>query len=183
VRDLRVDLPPGFVGNATAVGECAPAQFQDGSCSPSSLVGFDSFMLFPPFGGENEAFTQTSPVFNLSHPRGVISQLGFVVGGNPVYVKVSLDPANHYALTSTSPVLNETCRLQPETDPLGCPPRIQSTILREGCAEAALFRDLEAFLSLPSQCEATTPFACANTIPGSTPASMAPRSTTRCLTR
>src|SRR6476660_5053947 len=43
VRDLKVDLPPGFVGAPTAVGECTPAVFTFGECPPSSQVGrFDA---------------------------------------------------------------------------------------------------------------------------------------------
>ena len=41
----------------------------------------------------------TTAVFNLSHPRGSITDLGFSSLGNPVHIKASLDPANHYAIT------------------------------------------------------------------------------------
>ena len=38
----------------------------------------------------------------------MITDLGFPFIGNPVHIKVSLDPANHYAITSTVPDINET---------------------------------------------------------------------------
>ena len=47
-------------------------------------------------------------VFNLAHPRGKITDLAFVVVGNPVHIRVSLDPANRYAITSAVPQINET---------------------------------------------------------------------------
>jgi hypothetical protein len=106
LRNVRVDLPPGFVGNPTAVGECSQAQFLAIECSRSSQVGRIDFTTYP--------ITLTSflyfstPVYNLSHPRGSISDLGFSVGGNPVHIKVSLDPANHYAIATAVPSINET---------------------------------------------------------------------------
>ena len=44
----------------------------------------------------------------MTHPHGVVSDLGFSVLTNPIHIKVSLDPANHYAITSEVPNINET---------------------------------------------------------------------------
>jgi hypothetical protein len=111
VRDLTVDLPPGFLGNPTAVGECSQADFATGNCQPSSQVGKISVGI-PPFpvtpDPEHSFSLFTLPVYNLAHPRGSISDLAFVLAGNPVHVKVSLDPANHYAIVAKTPDINET---------------------------------------------------------------------------
>ena len=158
VRDLIVDLPPGFVGAPTAVGECTPAQFTLQSCPASSQVGRMDIGIAP-IGGAKFLVINTG-VFNLSHPRGVISDLAFVVAGNPVHIKVSLDPANRYAITSEVPNINET--LPPYNnvltlwgipadhshDPEGC--NASSLATRRECPTDATPKP---FLSLPSQCE------------------------------
>ena len=64
----------------------------------------NAFPFTPAFRG----FNLSRPVFNLSHPRGVITDLAFVVAGNPIHIKASLDPANRYAITSEVPNINET---------------------------------------------------------------------------
>ena len=105
IRHLTVDTPPGFVGSPTAIGECSEAEFTIGNCPASSQVGRIDLIVYPFLNGSMTPLT--TGVFNLSHPRGVISDLGFVVARNPVHIKVSLDPANHYAIRSTVPDINE----------------------------------------------------------------------------
>ena len=102
IRDVAVDLPPGFLGNPTAVGECDLASFTVGACPSSAQVGRIDANLSGYFQ------KLTVGVFNLTHPRGAVTDLGFVVGGNPVHVKVHLDPANGYAITSDTDSINET---------------------------------------------------------------------------
>ncbi|HUC08629.1 MAG TPA: hypothetical protein VMR96_11140 [Solirubrobacterales bacterium] len=109
VRDIEVDTPPGFVGAPTAVGECTQAEFTVNKCPYSSQVGRIDFRTNPISSSEVQTFSSwTTPVFNLSHPRGVVTDLGFAVIGNPVHVKVSLDASNHYAIRSTVADVNET---------------------------------------------------------------------------
>ena len=110
IRGLHVDTPPGFLGNPTAVSECTQAQFTLNVCPFSSQVGRIDLRLY---SVGSIAFDQVWSnlhigVFNLSHPRGTIADLGFAVGANPVHIKASLDPANNYAITSTVPDINET---------------------------------------------------------------------------
>lgn len=38
-KSLRIDLPPGFVGNPNAAARCAQATFASGGCGPDSVVG------------------------------------------------------------------------------------------------------------------------------------------------
>jgi uncharacterized repeat protein (TIGR01451 family) len=107
LRDLHVTLPPGFLGNPTAVGECTQAQFTVKQCPPSSQVGrFDASVY--PFTGAFTVFNFSTGIFNLTHPRGAITDLAFVINGNPVHIKASLDPKHDYAITTTVPNVNET---------------------------------------------------------------------------
>jgi hypothetical protein len=107
VRNVVVDTPPGFVGAPTAVAECKQAEFTVGECPLASQVGrFDANLAgVLPTEGINVI---TVGVFNLAHPLGFVTDLAFAVAGNPVHIKVSLDPANRYAIRSTVPDINET---------------------------------------------------------------------------
>jgi hypothetical protein len=110
VRDVTVELPPGFVGNPSAVGECTPVQLTAENCPPSRVVGRADATTFPPLTSITR-FNLSSSVYNMAHPLGVITDLAFLLHGIPVHVKASLDPANHYAIRTTTSNINET--LQP----------------------------------------------------------------------
>jgi hypothetical protein len=167
IRDLHVDTPPGFIGNPTAVGECRQADFTVNGCPRSSQVGREDLLVYPAAGyagGQEEVLSFSAPVYNLAHPRGVITDLAFVVGGNPVHIKITLDAANHYAITSAVPDINET--LPPYNQQLtlwGVPAdhshdseRCGSIFLtEEECTTDAVPKP---FLSIPSQCESDNVF-------------------------
>ncbi len=166
VRDLHVDTPPGFLGNPTAVGECSQAEFTVGACPPSSQVGRIDVRTFPLFLS-NRVETISSSVYNLSHPRGSVSDLAFEIGGNPVHIKASLDPANHYAITTEVPLINETLPPFSQTLTLwGIPADKRHDSERCGSILFALPTSEEChtdiverpFLTLPSQCEASPVF-------------------------
>jgi len=161
IRDLHVDLPPGFIGNPSAVGECTQVEFLSGRCPLSSVVGVQVLRLFPLSGGPEEMYTPRVPVFNLSHPRGTITDLAFYINGNPVHVKVSLDPANRYAITSEAPVINES--LPPYNQKLtlwGVPGDHSHDAWRFNCGQpkCAIDGAPRPFLSMPSQCEEDNSF-------------------------
>jgi len=162
IHDLHVDTPPGFVGNPTAVGECTQAEMTLANCPPSSQVGRIDVHLYPITSGPTGAFyTESQPVFNLSHPRGVITDLAFSIQGNPVHIKATLDPANRYAITTEVPNVNET--LPPFDQKLtlwGVPADPSHDAERCSVDKNSLMKDEcptdltpKPFLSLPSQCE------------------------------
>jgi uncharacterized repeat protein (TIGR01451 family) len=109
IRDLEIDLPPGFIANANAAGECAAADFTFGKCPPSTQVGRIDLRTFPilaPYP-EQSFGDITTGIFNLSHPRGAIGDLAFAIAGNAVHLNASLDPGNHYAIRIRVPDINE----------------------------------------------------------------------------
>jgi hypothetical protein len=160
VRNLKVDLPPGFIGAPTAVGECSQAAFTIGACPPSSQVGRFDATIFA-LSSTYYFYSITVPVYNLSHPRGVISDLAFEVAGNPVHIKASLDPADHYAILTEVPSINET--LPPFDQQLtlwGVPADHSHDSERCGLGgggetskECTTDATPKPFLSEPSQCE------------------------------
>jgi uncharacterized repeat protein (TIGR01451 family) len=75
-KDIEVALPPGLVGNPTAVPYCKQPQFETGiaGCPVSSQVG--SLRLY--FYGNGTA-QQYAPVYNIEPPEGEPGELGFSV--------------------------------------------------------------------------------------------------------
>ncbi len=164
VRDLRVDLPVGFLGNPTAVDECTQAEFGLHECSPSSQVGREDLAVYPLGASEEERYyTISTAVYNLAHPRGVVADLAFVFAGNPVHIKASLDPANRYAITSEVPSINET--LPPFNQKLtlwGVPGdhshdsercRLKNVQGFDTSNECAIETAPKPFLTIPAECE------------------------------
>ena len=161
IRNLHVDLPPGFIGNPSVVGECSQADLTAGTCPPSSQVGRFDAIIFA-IGNAYPYYSITSPVYNLAHPRGVISDLAFSFVGNPVHIKVSLNPANRYAISSSVESINEA--LPPFNQQLtlwGIPADKSHDSERCNLAneqgntseECSTDAERRPFLSLPSQCE------------------------------
>ena len=166
LRHLVVDTPPGFVGAPTAVSECTQAEFTFGNCPASSQVGRIDAELAPILRPWKTPLSVG--VFNLSHPRGVVADLAFVIASNPVHIKVSLDPANRYAIRSEVPDINETLppfsqRLtlwgvpaDPSHDSERCESfKTSGSIGDSGNTTKDCPTDHERvpYLSLPSQCE------------------------------
>ena len=163
VRNVTFDLPPGFIGDPTAVGECTAAQYTVGLCPPSSQVGRFDGTLFTVGAGLRYNFT--TGVFNMVHPRGSITDLGFQLGGNPVHVKASLDPANRYAIITTTSDINESLPpfnskvtiwgvpADPSHDSERCAGFSASAGSGKTDAECSTDHTPQPFLALPSQCE------------------------------
>jgi hypothetical protein len=84
LRNTEVDLPPGFVGNPTAVPQCPRDRFDVGSndeieCPADTVIGIStSEILGGSFDGER--------IFNLVPPPGVAAQFGFALAGNPIFL-------------------------------------------------------------------------------------------------
>jgi hypothetical protein len=106
IRDLHVDTPPGFLGAPSAVDDCPTANLTLGNCPGTSQVGRVKVTTSPATGFLASVFTR--PVFNMEHPRGALSDLAFVIAGNPVHIRAGLDPGNNYAITTVVPNINET---------------------------------------------------------------------------
>jgi hypothetical protein len=163
VHEVTVDLPPGFVGNPTAVGECTQAQLTAGQCPLDSQVGVLHLRGYPVSSNVVQVFNAyDAEIFNLTHPRGVISDLGFQISGNPVHIQVSLDPANRYAIRSRVPNINETIPVFDQRATIwGIPADSSHDQARCGVDTAVFDPDAfcptdharTPFLTVPSQCE------------------------------
>jgi len=89
LRNATVDLPPGFVGNPTAVPQCPRNVFDESGqeeppkCSPSTEVGFASPV-------DNSFSPYPIPIFNIVPPPGVAAEFAFNELGNPVFLDSSV---------------------------------------------------------------------------------------------
>ena len=160
VRNLRVALPEGFVGDPTAVGQCTPAELTVDRCPPSSQVGRVDLAAYP-LGKDFTALSRG--VFNMAAPKGVIADLAFVYAGAPIHVEASLDPSTNYAVRTT--VSNVTEALPPfhqkltiwgtPADPTHDSERCESfDNVIDTSAECPSPLPEEPFLTTPSDCEA-----------------------------
>ncbi len=108
LKDVSVDLPPGLVGNPTAVPECprtlrVPSSIEvtlanpdvNSFCPASSIVGIAAVKVGA-LGGPVGRYV--GPIFNIEPPWGVAAQLGFSFLGQRAYVDATLRPDGTYGL-------------------------------------------------------------------------------------
>jgi hypothetical protein len=108
VKDLIVDLPPGFAGTTVGVPRCSTSDFlvlngKLPNCSNSTAVGAAKTLIS---GGSH-----ISPVYNLQPPPGVAVKIGYWVYTTPVSIEVGVNQEPPYNVVSgltnipqTSPV-------------------------------------------------------------------------------
>ena len=88
-RDVVVDLPPGLVGDPSAVPRCTAAQFARGGCPPESQVGVirsEVFLLPDP---------TPSPVYNVVPSHGAPAEFAFIKLALPIHMLVSVRDGDH----------------------------------------------------------------------------------------
>jgi hypothetical protein len=110
-KDLNFHLPPGLIGNPTAVSQCSMADFfalvdEANLCSPSSVVGVASVVAFEP---QLKLITLTVPVFNLVPSQGEPAKLGFEVAGRiPIVIDTSVRTGGDYGVDARVEDTTET---------------------------------------------------------------------------
>ena len=110
LRDARVDLPPGLIGDPTAAPKCAkglkiPNNVQadqsnfdsNGYCQLNTIVGTADVKVTVNETGAIERFV--GPVFNLEPPPGVAAQFGFSFTEQKVILDASVRSDGDYGVT------------------------------------------------------------------------------------
>jgi len=110
LKDVRAELPPGFVGDPTATPRCTYQEFSEhsihvgGDCSNETAVGVATTYV----GRERQTNSParivptSSPVYNLVPPPGVAAEFGyFAAGAVPVLLQTSVRTGGDYGLTTT----------------------------------------------------------------------------------
>jgi hypothetical protein len=111
LKDAVVNLPPGFIGNATAVPTCTDAQLesigQGEGCPVDSQIGVISFDVALGARSSRMPARYTLPVYSVQSNTGVAATLGFSTSPIIQILPVSVRPGET-ALTVTSPSIVES---------------------------------------------------------------------------
>ncbi|HEV7493045.1 hypothetical protein [Baekduia sp.] len=109
VKDLSVSLPPGLVGDPTAVPQCPISTLQSfanssqpgqgTSCPPSSQIGTATLLVdyYAP-----NITAERIPIYNLVPQDGLPAQFGFTYFGFVAVIDNALRTGSDYGLDSTS---------------------------------------------------------------------------------
>jgi len=105
LKDIEVKLPPGFIGDPTAIPRCTAEQFNTFSdvsganlvnnCPDDSAVGVVLVRQL-----EGKGALVPSPLYNLVPPKGQPAQLGFQVASLPFYIDASLRTGEDYGVSA-----------------------------------------------------------------------------------
>ncbi len=100
-RNVKVKLPAGLVGNATAVPTCPMTTFlahpPENVCPPASVVGVASVTFIE--GNLYGLQRLATPIVNLPPAHGEPARFGFVGIFIPVIIGTEADPDDHYRIT------------------------------------------------------------------------------------
>jgi hypothetical protein len=119
IKDLIIQPPPGFVGDATAMPRCSASEFfiptgpeeAYPSCSDNTAVGFAAI------NGSFEAGPHLvdrfySPVYNLVPPPGVAAKFGlYALNWVPITVEVGLNEAPPYNIVASARNASQSIRV------------------------------------------------------------------------
>jgi hypothetical protein len=165
-RNLVVNLPPGIVGNPTAVPRCTRQQFdseipegepgaEEPSCPASTQVGVDTVVIQ---GG----FEHTFKVYNLVPPPGIPAQFAFDFENNPVFLDAGVRTGGPDALSSDYGISEHVTNIPQKqvnynaTTIWGVPGEGSHTAQRGGEPSGA---GIKPFLTLPTACEGPQEFS------------------------
>jgi hypothetical protein len=101
-RDIQFELPPGMIGNPTAVAQCSDVNFTAvesaaNACADDTVIGVASATINEPFNFVGVA-TTTVPVFNLVPAPGEPARFGFYVLKDLVVLDTSIKTGRDYGV-------------------------------------------------------------------------------------
>jgi hypothetical protein len=93
-RKVEVNLPPGLIGNATAVQQCTREQFDHEACPTGSQIGVSPTGL-----GQRKPFTFLFPIYNLVPPPGHPAEFAFQIFNVAVFLDAVVRSDGDYGIT------------------------------------------------------------------------------------
>ncbi len=98
IKDVKVELPPGLIGDPTAVPKCSHAELVGviglTECSPDAQIGVVNVRLS--FLGS--IINPPVPIFNLQPRPGVPAEFGLTLFGIPILLQASVRTGSDYGL-------------------------------------------------------------------------------------
>jgi hypothetical protein len=113
LKDVKLELPPGLVGNPNATPQCTYQEFirqvtssqEKGRCPDDTVLGLATFYSQAKPG---LAAAGSSAVYNLVPPAGVAAEFGYVgLEKVPVLLSSSVRTGTDYGVTTTAPDIGE----------------------------------------------------------------------------
>jgi hypothetical protein len=163
IKDLVVNLPPGFAGNPSATPACSTADFLSRSpltdlsnCSDSTAVGISRSKILRP-GPASEG--GIAPVYNLVRPPGAASKIGFLASGiAPITIEVGVREKSPYNVVAKVSGIPQVVKLYgSELTLWGNPADPAHDSQRGGCAVLGGSCPTNSpdvpFLTLPRSCQ------------------------------
>lgn len=98
LRNVRVDMPRGLVGNPLATPRCRHQEFKATACSDESIVGVEE-LRYAAIGGV-PPMTSAVPVYNLVPPDGVAARFAFQVASVVVMIDMRVASDGDYHLVA-----------------------------------------------------------------------------------
>jgi hypothetical protein len=115
LKDARVELPPGFVGNPEATPRCTAQEFENFQCPDDTAVGVENTYVVTA-NGEQSLLTVSTPVYNIKPPPGIAAEFGLMIKGFvPTFLDVSVRTGGDYGLTVKVPNINEAAEVYGNT--------------------------------------------------------------------
>jgi hypothetical protein len=107
LKDVRLELPPGFVGDPNATPHCSYQTFIKQECSNEAVIGVSTTYITT-VGAATKVIPTADPVYNLVPPAGVAAEFGFIVDGKtPVFLDTSVRTGADYGLNTTVSNISE----------------------------------------------------------------------------
>ncbi|MGA8363678.1 MAG: hypothetical protein WB709_04080 [Solirubrobacteraceae bacterium] len=163
LREIEVALPPGLVGNPTAIERCTTQQFAAtttatgnvsvNECPVGSAVGLATVEQLEGATGHTPI-----PVYNLVPPRGMPAQFGFQIFGVPIYINTRVRSDGDYGITAYLENVTEAQRATATRIILwGTPWEASHDTMRGFCGavqegSCSVDGTPRSFLRLPSSC-------------------------------
>ena len=103
LKDIHVELPPGFVGNPNAVPKCTASEFSGAGrgCPNDTVVGYvDTYLVYRGTkGGTFPEIRTSNPLYNMQAPPGVPGELAYKAAEVvPVFMDITLRENGDYGL-------------------------------------------------------------------------------------
>jgi hypothetical protein len=101
LRDTRIELPPGVIGNPQAIPFCTVEEFGSETCPFASQVGTSLVHVIQPI----PSFIN-EPVYNLPPPKGtdIVARLAFVAAVGPAIINLRVNPTDFGLVASVEGV-------------------------------------------------------------------------------
>ncbi len=103
VKDLVFDLPPGFLGNPSAIERCPQYKVPSGECPATTQIGVAKIYSAPPAGSRAlQNVVTISPIYNVVPGQGFPAEFE-LYDKTPVTLYATVDPKTNYSVRVTIP--------------------------------------------------------------------------------